>query len=98
MATEQTFEKYCVSPKAGTLWQNFSRVSFYFDFIFISHIFNSAAQLGIFNSAAELGIFNSAAEISRMSVLAQGWRNRTIGHEPLIRSKMCFTKTELVQY
>ena len=29
---------------------------------------------------------------------AQEWTNRTvIGHEPLICSKMCFTKTELVQ-
>jgi len=29
----------------------------------------------------------------------QGWRNCTlIGYEPLIRSKMCFTKTELVEW
>jgi len=29
---------------------------------------------------------------------AQEWTNRTlIGHEPLICSKMCFAKTELVQ-
>jgi len=31
-------------------------------------------------------------------VCAQEWTNRTlIGHEPLICSKMCFTKTELVR-
>ena len=31
-------------------------------------------------------------------ISAQGWSNRSlIGHEPLICSKMCFTKTELVQ-
>jgi len=30
---------------------------------------------------------------------AQEWRNRTfVGHEPLICSKMCLTKTELVQW
>jgi len=30
---------------------------------------------------------------------AQKWTNRTpISHEPLICSKMCFTKTESVQY
>ena len=35
---------------------------------------------------------------SGISTSAQGWRNRTlIGHELLICSKMCFTKTDLVQ-
>jgi len=35
---------------------------------------------------------------TRTYVSAQEWTNRTVnGHEPLICSKMYFTKTELVQ-
>ena len=36
--------------------------------------------------------------ISHVMYTAQEWRNRTlVGHEPLICSAMCFTKTETVQ-
>jgi len=36
---------------------------------------------------------------SREFSSAQGWNNRTlISHEPLVGSKMCFSKTEPVQY
>jgi len=36
--------------------------------------------------------------VERQKASAQEWTNRTvIGHELLICSKMCFTKTELVQ-
>ena len=46
----------------------------------------------IFTSEYSMHEISTSAEASNRS--AQGWR---IGYEPLICSKMCFTKTELVQ-
>jgi len=47
MATEPTFEKFCVSPKAGMLWQNFSRVSSYFYFTYKIALLNLAYLIAL---------------------------------------------------
>ena len=59
---------------------------------------SSKSHFPIFSSKSEVADVRSQIRRHHQTSTAQEWTNRTpISHEPLICSKICFTKTESVQ-